>query len=310
MKTLALGLAVAIACGWACNTRAQDETAPQGGGLRYSITVSTFENKSGWHGQWEIGNAFGEIMTKALHASGKFIVLGEPDMRQAAMAEQDLGASGRTAGGAKTAKVGRLTPAQLLVKGAITHVQNETAGAGGGLSFRGIRVGGSGGKGEVNATIYLVDAETGQVKASTDVVGVSTKKGLNIGYSGGALGGLGGDLGGFLKDNVGKATENAVAQAVEFLAAQLEKVPWTGSIAATGSKIIINRGTREGVAPGMEFQVGKSEQVVDPDTGEVLDTSMTKAGVIRVVEVKEKVSYCEAVEGADAIQKGMTIMPK
>ncbi len=306
MKKLSVALAVACACSLASLSNA----AEQGGGLRYSISVSSFENKAGWRGQWEIGHAFGEIMTKALHASGKFIVLGEQDMRQAAMSEQDLGASGRTAAGAKTPQIGRMTPAQLLVKGAITHVQSETAGGGGGLSFRGIRVGGSAGKGEVNATIYLVDTATGQVKASTDVVGVSTKKGLNLGYSGGALGGLGGDLGGFLKDNVGKATENAVAQAVEFLSAQLEKVQWTGSIAADGAKIIINRGTREGVAAGMEFKVGRSEEVLDPDTGEVLDVSMTQAGIIRVTEVKEKVSYCEALEGADAIKKGMTIMPK
>lgn len=308
MKKTTLALVLASAVFWMFSSSANADSAK--GGLRYSITVAKFENKAGWHGKWEIGDAFGEIMTKALHASGKFIVLGEADMRQAAMSEQDLAASGRTAGGAKTPKIGRMTPAQLLVKGAITHVQSETAGGSGGLSFRGVRVGGSAGKGEVNATIYLVDSETGQVKASTDVVGVSTKKGLNLGYSGSALGGLGGDLGGFLKDNVGKATENAVAQAVEFLSAQLEKTPWTGSIAATGAKIIINRGTREGVAEGMIFNVGSSEQVVDPDTGEVLDTSMTKAGVIRVTEAKEKVSYCEAQEGADAIKKGMTIMPQ
>ena len=27
------------------------------GGLRYTITVSTFENRSGWYGQWDIGDA-------------------------------------------------------------------------------------------------------------------------------------------------------------------------------------------------------------------------------------------------------------
>ena len=27
------------------------------GGLRYSITVTKFENKAGWYGQWDIGDA-------------------------------------------------------------------------------------------------------------------------------------------------------------------------------------------------------------------------------------------------------------
>ena len=28
------------------------------GGLRYTITVSKFENRSGWYGQWDIGDAW------------------------------------------------------------------------------------------------------------------------------------------------------------------------------------------------------------------------------------------------------------
>ena len=64
------------------------------GNLRYSITVSSFENKANWHGQWDIGHGFTEIMTNALQESGWFIVLGDKQMRQEAMIEQDLGQSG------------------------------------------------------------------------------------------------------------------------------------------------------------------------------------------------------------------------
>jgi hypothetical protein len=35
--------------------------------------------------------------------------------------------------------------------------------------------------------------------------------------------------------------------------------------------VYINRGTREGVSVGQTFDVGKSEILRDPDTGEVLD---------------------------------------
>lgn len=285
---------------WAATALAQ-------GNLRYSITVSKFPNESGWHGQWDVGHGFVTILTDALQQSGNFIVLGDTEMRQEAMAEQDLVATGRMAGGKKAPKMGRMTPAQLLVRGSVTHVQNETAGGGGGLSFKGFRIGGSGGKAEVNITIYLVDSETGQVKASQKVVGVSTRKGMNVGYHGSALGGLGGDLDGFLKDNVGKACEDAVAQAVEFLTEQLADIPWEGSIMmAKEDKIIINRGMREGVEPGMTFQVGSIEELVDEDTGEVLDVDMTTVGNTSVTRVKEKIAYCTPLPGA---QKGMTVMP-
>ena len=281
------------------------------GGLKYSITVTKFENRAGWSGQWDIGDAWGAVMTDALQASGKFIVLGEKDMRGEAMAEQDLATTGRMAGGKKAPKTGQMTPAQLLVKGEITHVQSSTTGGEGGFSFKGIRLGGSGDTAEINATIYIVDSTTGQVKASKKVVGKAGRKGLSVGYSGSALGGLTGDMGGFKKDNVGKATEDAVAQAVEFLTKQLDKIPWEGSVvSAKGGKVIINRGSREGVSEGQVFVCGKSEETRDPETGEVLDSSVEKVATLKVKTVKEKISICEATEGGNKVEKGMTVQPE
>ncbi len=277
------------------------------GNLRYSITVSKFPNEAGWSGQWDIGDGFTTIMTDALQQNGKFIVLGDSEMRQEAMAEQDLAASGRMAGGNKAPQVGRMTPAQLLVRGSITHVQDDTTGGSGGLSFKGISLGGSKGKAEVNITIYLVDSETGQVKASQKVVGQAGRRGLGVGYSGSALGGLGGNLEGFKKDNVGKACEDAVVQCVEFLEKQLESIPWEGSIMlAKEDKLVINRGSREGVSVGQKFQVGSTEELVDEDTGEVLDVEIKTLGTTEVTEAKEKIAYCTPLAGAE---KGMSVMP-
>jgi len=51
------------------------------GGLRYSVTVTKFENEAGWHGKYDIGDAWGTVLTDMLNQTGKFIVLGETDMR-------------------------------------------------------------------------------------------------------------------------------------------------------------------------------------------------------------------------------------
>lgn len=302
MKSITKWLAVFCAAGIWGVAAAQAE-----GNLRYSITVSKFPNEAGWSGRWDIGHGFTTILTDALQQSGKFIVLGDADMRQEAMAEQDLAATGRMAGGKKAPQIGRMTPAQLLVRGSVTHVQDDTTGGSGGLSFKGISLGGSKGKAEVNITIYLVDSATGQVKASQKVVGQAGRRGLGVGYHGSALGGLGGNLEGFQKDNVGKACEDAVVQAVEFLTKQLESIPWEGSVMlASADKVVINRGTREGVAVGQQFQVGTSEELVDEDTGEVLDVEMKTVGTISVTEAKEKIAYCTPLNG---VQKGMSVMP-
>jgi len=302
MKRMRLGMAIVLGLG--LSIAGSVMAADSGGNLRYSISVSKFENKAGWSGQWDIGNAFGEIMTAALQESGKFVVLGEKDMRGEAMAEQDLANSGRMAGGKKAPKTGQMTPAQLLVKGAITHVQDSTTGGGAGVSVMGFRVGGSGDKAEVNVTIYIIDSTTGQVKAQTKVVGKAGRKGLNLGYSGSSFGG---DVAGFKKDNVGKATEDAVGQGVQFLEKQLEKIPWEGTVIKAGDKVMINRGSREGVSVGQVFAVGSVETINDKDTGEVLDSEMKQAGKIKVTSVKEKISYCEVLDGK--IKPDMTIQP-
>lgn len=287
---------------------AEEETGK--GNLRYTITVSKFENKAGWSGHWDIGDAWGAVLTDQLQQSGKFIVLGEADMRQEAMAEQDLATTGRMAGGKKAPKTGQMTPAQLLVKGDITHVQDSTTGGGGGLNFKGISIGGNADTAEINVTIYIVDSTTGQIKASKSVVGKAGRKGLRLGYSGSSLGGLTGDMGGFMKDNVGKATADAVNQAVEFMTKQLDKIPWEGSVVQVkGDRITINRGSRDGVSEGMLLDVGQVEEVRDPDTGEMLDSDLTKVTTIKVSSVKEKISYAEAQESGKKIEVKMTVQP-
>lgn len=275
------------------------------GGLRYTITVTEFDNQAGWGG-WHIGQGWAEVMTHRLNESGKFIVLGEGDMRVEALREQDFAASGRTAAGAKAPVTGQMTPAQLLVKGAITHVQDRTTGGSGGIGYKGIRVGGSGGKAEINATVYIVDSTTGQVIASTDVVGEAGRKGAQIGYYNRGLGVSGGA---YKNDNVGKAIEDAVAQAVDWLSEQLHGIPWTGSIALVkDGQVYINRGSREGVGTGQVFVVGQVDVIRDPDTGEVLDQSMNELARVRADEVREKLSICSVISGdAAALESGMAV---
>lgn len=276
------------------------------GGLRYSIIVTKFENRAGWHGQWDIGDAWGTVLTDMLNQTGKFIVLGETDMRGAALDEQDFAASGRTAGGKKAPKTGQMTPAQLLVKGAITHVQGDTGDKGGGIRIKGFRIGGGGGKGEVNATIYIVDSTTGQIIASKSVVGTFKRSSMKTRYS---TGRWGASFGGNKKDNVGLAVQDAVAEAVAFIIEQLPNIRWTGSVVLVkGDKVYLNRGAREGVTVGQVFSVGKVDILRDPDTGEVLDESMTEIARLTVNQVKEKLSIAKVTSGnASAIAKGMTI---
>jgi len=309
-RWLTVGLIVAVA--YATQLQAQENNipAPPEGNLRYSVMVKKFKNEAGWSGRWSIGDGMTTIMIDMLNKSGWFITLGDEEMRKAAMQEQDFVASGRAAGGKKSAKMGRMTPAQLLVRGSITHVQ-ETGSKRGGLNFMGVSLGGDTGSAEINFTIYLIHSETGQVVASTSVIGESGERGYRLGYHGSELGGLTGGFGGEDKDNVGQAAENAVGKAIEFLVKQLDNIAWEGSVLLVkGKKVIINRGSREGVEVGRTFDIGDIEELVDPDTGEVLDSEMETVATVKVTKVKEKIAYAKPLVGGDNIRKGMSVFPQ
>ncbi len=278
--------------------------AASAGGLRYTIGVTKFENHSGFSGEFALSDTWGSILTDSLQQTGRFIVLGEADMRGAAMAEQDFAKTGRTAGGDKTPVTGQMSPAQLLVKGEITHFQASTQGGGGGIGIKGFHIGAGGDQAEINVVIYVVDSTTGQVVASKRVVGVAKNSALSVGFTNRDWGA---DLGGFKKTNVGKAVEAAIDQAVAFISGQVQNTPWTASvILVKGNQVWINRGTREGVSVGQTFKVGATEVLRDPATGETLDTSMTVKGEIKVDSVREKVAICSITSGA-GIDRGMGV---
>jgi curli biogenesis system outer membrane secretion channel CsgG len=274
------------------------------GGLRYSIGVTKFENRANYSGQFALTDTWGSILTDSLVQTGRFIVVGEADMRNAAMAEQDFAKSGRTAGGDKAPVTGNMTPAQLLVKGEITHFQASTTGGGGGVNIKGFRIGAGGDTAEINVVIYVVDSTTGQVVSSKKVIGTAKSGGLSVGFTDRDWST---DISGFKKTNVGKAVEMAIDQAVQFISSKVSDLPWTGNVLiVNGTKVIVNRGAREGVTAGQVFKVGSAEILRDPSTGETLDVSFTEKGQIKVDTVKEKISTCTITSG-EGLEKGMSI---
>jgi hypothetical protein len=245
------------------------------------------------------------MLTDSLQQSGHFIVIGEADMRDAAMKEQDFAKSGRVAGGDKAPATGFMTPAQLLIKGEITNFQT-TSGQHGGLAVHGFNIGMGGDTAEINVVIYVVDSTTGQVVASKKVIGTAKSSAMSVGF---VDRDFGGDIGGFKKTNVGTAVEQAIDQGVAFIITQIPNLHWSGNvILVKGPQVYINRGSREGVAVGEVFKVGSSEVLRDPATGETLDVAFTEKGQIKVVSVKEKIAICAVVTG-DGLENGMSVAP-
>lgn len=296
-RTLITGIALLLL--WSVPSFA----APGRGGLRYTVVVDKFENKSG--SDRELGDEWATLLTSALHESGQFIVVAQDDMQLNALKEQLRGLSGITAQGKKTAARGHMSPAQLLVKGVITHFQEGTGTQGGGIGIAGFKVNAGRKKTEMRATLQMIDATTGALVAAKNFTGLAQERAFSVGRQEGSVN-MGQD------SNVHQAFEKAIADVIPWMVEQLPSVSWRGAVVKVDKgRIIINRGSREGVVSGDEFVAGESEVLRDPDTGEFLDEVIHERARIKVVSLSERTSVCTVANG-DAAQlvAGMAIQYK
>lgn len=264
-------------------------------GLKHAIGVIGFKNEAGWRGSWDLGDNLTTMLESALFDSGRFVVVQREQLKNV-IAEQDLAASGRTAGAKNVAQTGKIRPAKYIASGAITEAKENTSGADGGINVGGFRVGGGKSTAQVTAIITLTDTTTGEIVAKERVVGKAGNVGLRVGYSGA----IGGDLGGFAKTPMGEAAQDVINQAVAFLAGKMKNMPFEGNVVqvARNGQVIINRGSEFGVEVGQQLvMVEQGEELIDPTTGELLGAEEgEEIGTLKIVRVSEKVSYGE-VEG-------------
>jgi curli biogenesis system outer membrane secretion channel CsgG len=262
-----------------------------GASLKKTVAVSRFENKTAWKGQVLLDDGMADQLTDALMKSGEFMVLERQTLGDV-IAEQDLATNGRAAK-SQTAQTGKLTSAQILIKGTITEFENKAAGSGTGIGFGGIRLANKREEAHVGLIIRLIDTTTGQVLDSQRVEGKATAGGMSVGVD---VGGVGFGTEGFSKTPLGKATQITIDNAVAYIAGKLKNVAYQGRvIKAGGDDIYINTGQRNGCAVGDMFTVfSVGEALVDPDTGEKLGSEEKKKGSIKVYDVQEKFSKAKA----------------
>jgi len=278
-------------------------------GLKKVVAVSRFENKTsyGTGGAWDIGNGMADQLTDALTQSGQFTVLERQTLGDV-IGEQDLAASGRTMK-SKSARTGKITSAQILIKGAVTEYANTSSGSDTGVSVMGVHLGGHKSEAHVGLIIRLIDTTTSEVLVSKRVEGKAKAGGFNLGLN---IKGVGFGTKGFKKTPLGKATQMAIDSAVEAIAEGLRNIPYQGRvILVKGESVYLSAGKRTGASVGDEFTVySQGEELVDPDTGEMLGSEEEKLGAVKIYSVKEKFSKARAVGTLEGVEKGNIIRAK
>ncbi len=296
---VALSLASCQTAGSSTNVQAEPEVSyPPFDGPKKRVAILEFDNKVSnrwWDRSWNIEERMTEMVITELMKTNRFIVI-ERGALDEVMAEQDLGESGRIRQ-ETAARVGELLGAQVLIKGAITEFIEKESGGAGGILIGGIGIGGKTSTGHVAMDVRLIDATTGQILQSHRAEGKIKSSGIGgiAFFSGIAFGGTS-----YKKTALGKATRNAVTDAVRFVVDHMEGQAWQGMVMKMdGSRVYINAGANMNIGSDMVFTVySKGEELIDPASGLSLGSAITRAGTVRVVQIFDKFSIAETIEGS------------
>jgi curli biogenesis system outer membrane secretion channel CsgG len=263
--------------------------------LKKRVAISRFEDRSG-SGFSHLGSGVADMLATALVKSGKFAVIERQELDKI-VEEQKLGESGLVT--AQTApKVGQLLGAELFVVGAVTECGTKESNIGGGISVFG------GGlktkKARTVVDIRLINTSTGEIIASEAEEGTESTTGVAVRYS---------DIDFNNQDSwdntdIGKATREAVNKTVDLIAANMEKIPWSGKIIKvnTDGTVLMKPGSEGNVTPGMVFfVVRKGEEIKDPDTGLSMGAEESKVGKIKATDdmLNGKAMKATVLEGKD-----------
>jgi curli biogenesis system outer membrane secretion channel CsgG len=178
-----------------------------------AIGVAEFRNDTSaawWRGG--VGHDLAGMLSNELASTGKFRVV-ERSKLQGVIDEQDLSESGRV-NKATRVKSGKLTGAKYLVYATVSSYEENVADTGGGLSFRGIHVGGKKQDAYMAIDLRVVDTETGDIEFVRTIEARSSGKGVNLGLY---RGGFGGNLNKEQNTPAGKAIRACIIEISEYL---------------------------------------------------------------------------------------------
>lgn len=249
-----------------------------------------------WGDNWQVGSGLSDMIVTEMLAQKRFRMI-EREQINKVLQEQDFGASGRV-DPSSAAKIGKILGVRYILIGKVTEfsIKSQKANL--------IVVSAKTSTARVAIDGRLVDTTTAEIVAG--VTGSAEKKkttAFNIHY----YYSVGFNSSDFQSDFLGQATRECVQDFVTKLTANFfgnsDVAPptpdkLTGSVAyASGDKVIINLGSKDGITPGMTFTVVKVlKEVRDPDTNEVIDNVTETIAEIQVSEVKEKSSTCLVTE--------------
>lgn len=178
-----------------------------------TVGVAEFTNSARAHWWYAgVGWDLADTLTNEMASLGSFKMVERAKL-EPVLIEQDLAASGRIAKGTG-AKIGKLTGAQYLVMGSVSSYEENTKGGGGGIGYKGIRLGGKKSDAYLAVDLRVVDTTTGEIAYTRSVEARAGGKGFNVGLS---RSGFSGNMNKFDKTPHGKAIRAVIVEITDYL---------------------------------------------------------------------------------------------
>lgn len=263
---------------------------------------------SGVFGENGVSRGISDRLTNQLVKDGTFILI-ERSKIDAVLAEQNLGASGRIEP-TTAAQIGRILGVDAVLIGSVTQfgLEDKSQDVSIGSVF-----GFSGSDKRQNSTVQLtarlVSTATAEILAVAEGVGQAKQK-----SGGGSFLGIGASSS---SDSSSRLLTEAAEQAITQLATQLTaSAPKLAAIPAvlpvidaviadiTGNEVVINKGGKVGLRPGMILSVERViKEIKDPTTGKVLRVQSQSIGKFQLTEVDAESAVGKILAGSKGAMK-------
>lgn len=264
------------------------------------LAVLKVDNQtSTWH--TELGPALENYLVEEFLATGKFRVM-ERQQINAVLGEQAMGLSG-TMDLSTAADVGKVLGVQLMVVGNVSQLDVKKSSGSGAF---GVGFSGSSTKVKGTFSIRLINTATAEL-----VFAKSYSSEAKFGKM--SVAGFGGGTD-FDESKVKKIFSKTVKDAVADINSKSEEIkdsiganaPLEGKIAkVSGEKFYINIGKTMGVNSGDEFGVFRIvDEIIDPETGDVLGREEEKVGTIMVTKVVNDKLSMGVAQGGSGFAEG------
>ena len=274
--------------------------------VRSVIAVTSFENRSGFSGQWQLGSGMADLLVSELVECDHFTVVERTQLEQVVheidtQRDPHYRDEGRV-------DYGRLKNARYLIRGVINDF-DQVGGGSLGFAVSRFLLLGFAYKARVSLTLTIIDVESGEILAAVQTEGFARAREA---YAEGSYKGMkfGGDV--FFRTPLGTATQRAIRQGVNRVCAKVPRQPWRLMIAdvLTDRRFVLNAGADRHLDSSVVYQVrGRGRPVTDPVTGNIISVIPGPlVGTVRVVEVGESISYAAPVDG-QGFSRGQLLTP-